>query len=166
MGPAAVQPRPVGRIRGDPAAVRHGLFRADLDRYVRRYRELYLSTGRKNGKTELLGGLVLLLLVGDDEEAAEIYGLALDKDQAALAYNAAARMVALSPVLGRRLTVTAGARRIIDERMASFFAVTAGDALGALGTGPHAAYIDELLTQPDRELYDAIRTRSAPAPSR
>ena len=86
-----------------------------------------------NGKTELLGGLVLLLLVGDDEEAAEIYGLALDKDQAALAYNAAARMVALSPVLGRRLTVTAGARRIIDERMASFFAVTAGDALGALG---------------------------------
>lgn len=133
-------------------------FEPTWDRYVRRYRELYLSTGRKNGKTELLGGLVLLLLVGDDEEAAEIYGLALDKDQAALAYNAAARMVALSPVLGRRLTVTAGARRIIDERMASFFAVTAGDALGALGTGPHAAYIDELLTQPDRELYDAIRT--------
>ncbi|MCL2585992.1 MAG: terminase large subunit, partial [Streptosporangiales bacterium] len=41
---------------------------------------------------------------------------------------------------------------------ASFFAVTAGDALGALGSNPHAAYIDELLTQPDREMYDALRT--------
>lgn len=126
--------------------------------YVRRYRELYLSTGRKNGKTELLGGLILYLLAADGEEAAELYGLALDKDQAALAYNAAARMVALSPVLAARLAVTAGARRIYDETTASFFTVLAGDALGALGTGPHAAYIDELLSQPDRELYDALRT--------
>jgi phage terminase large subunit-like protein len=127
-------------------------------RYVRRYRELYLSTGRKNGKTELVGGLVLYLLVADGEEAAEIYGLALDKDQAALAYNAAARMVALSPILGRRLGVASGARRIYDEQTASYFVVTAGDALGALGTAPHGAYIDELLAQPDRELYDALRT--------
>jgi phage terminase large subunit-like protein len=127
-------------------------------RYVRRYRELYLSTGRKNGKTELLGGLVLYLLVADDEEAAEIYGLALDKDQAALAYNAAARMVTLSPVLAARLGVAAGARRIYDEQTASYFVVAAGDALGALGTAPHGAYIDELLAQPDRDLYDALRT--------
>jgi phage terminase large subunit-like protein len=127
-------------------------------RYVRRYRELYLSTGRKNGKTELLGGLVLYLLAADGEEAAEVYGLALDKDQAALAYMASARMVALSPVLASRLAVAKGARRIYDERTASFFTVLAGDALGALGTGPHAAYIDELLSQPDRELYDALRT--------
>ncbi len=133
-------------------------FEPTWDRYVRRYRELYLSTGRKNGKTELLGGLVLYLLIADGEEAAEVYGLALDKDQAALAYMAAARMVALSPPLSKRLGVTTGARRIYDERTASFFAVLAGDALGALGTGPHAAYIDELLTQPDRDLYDAIRT--------
>ena len=127
-------------------------------RYVRRYRELYLSTGRKNGKTELVAGLVLYLLVADGEDAAELYGLALDKDQASLAYLVAARMVALSPVLSARLAVARSARRIVDEHTASFFAVTAGDALGALGVGPHAAYIDELLTQPSRDLYDALRT--------
>ena len=49
--------------------------------YLRRYRELYLSTGRKNGKTELIAGIMLYLLVGDGEESAEVYGLALDKDQ-------------------------------------------------------------------------------------
>ena len=127
-------------------------------RYVRRYRELYLSTGRKNGKTELVAGLTLLLTCADDEDGAEVYGLALDKDQASLAYRAAARMVALSPVLTHRLTVANGARRIVDESTASFFTVIAGDALGALGVGPHAAYIDELLSQPNRELYDALRT--------
>jgi len=127
-------------------------------RYVRRYRELYLSTGRKNGKTELVAGIVLYLLAADSEEAAEVYGLALDKDQAALAYGAAARMVELSPVLRRRLRVFKGMRRIVNPPTASFFAVTAGDALGALGESPHGAYIDELLAQPNRELYDALRT--------
>lgn len=125
-------------------------------RYVRRYRELYLSTGRKNGKTELLAGLTLYLLVADGEESAEIYGLALDRDQAALAFRVASRMVTLSPVLSARLTP--GARRIVDHRTASFFAVAAGDAAGNLGEEPSAAYIDELLTQPSRDLYDALRT--------
>jgi phage terminase large subunit-like protein len=127
-------------------------------RYLRRYRELYLSTGRKNGKTEIIAGIMLYLLVGDDEEAAEVYGLALDRDQAALAWTVAARMVELSPVLASRLAVLRGVKRIVDEQTASLFAVTAGDAMGALGPSPHGAYIDELLTQPDRDLYDALRT--------
>jgi phage terminase large subunit-like protein len=127
-------------------------------RYVRRYRELYLSTARKNGKTALIAGLVLYLLVADGEEAAEVYGLALDKDQAGLAWRVAARMVALSPVLRRRLTVATSKGRIVDPSTASFFAVAAGDAEGNLGEEPSAAYIDELLTQPSRALYDAIRT--------
>ena len=129
-------------------------------RYVRRYRELYLSTGRKNGKTALIAGLVLYLLVGDDggAEGSEVYGLALDKDQASLAWRAAARMVALNPVLAHRLKIARSAGRIVDESTASFFAVIAGDALGALGVDPSAAYIDELLAQPSRDLYDVIRT--------
>jgi phage terminase large subunit-like protein len=131
---------------------------AQRGRYVRRYRELYLSTGRKNGKTELIAGLVLYLTVADGEEEGEIYGLALDKDQAGLAYRVAVRMCELSPVLSHRVLVVRSSRRIVDPKSASFFAVMAGDAMGSLGANPHAVYIDELLTQPDRELYDALRT--------
>ena len=127
-------------------------------RYVRQYRELYLSTGRKNGKTECIAGIVLYLLCGDGEQGAEVYGLALDKDQASLAYRCAARMVELSAPLARRLDVMRGAKRIVDNSTGSFFAVSAGDAMGALGPSPHGAYIDELLAQPSRDLYDAIRT--------
>src|SRR5262245_3065690 len=119
------------------------LFDPGWGRYVRRYRELYLSTGRKNGKTEIIAGCVLYLLAGDGEPGAEVYGLALDKDQASLAYRTAARMVELSPALSRRLTIMKGAKRIADDGTGSFFAVAAGDAMGSLGASPHGAYIDE-----------------------
>ncbi len=128
------------------------------ERYVRRYRTLYLTVARKNGKSELLAGLVLYLLCADDEEGAEIYGMALDAGQAGIVFHVAQRMVALSPVLRSRLTVMRGAERISDETTASFYQVVAGDAEGNLGENPSGAYIDELLTQRDRELYDAIRT--------
>lgn len=127
-------------------------------RYVRRYRELYLLLPRKSGKSELLAGICLYLLCGEGEEAAEIYGLALDKDQAGHVYRRAARMVELSPTLSARLEVLRSTGRLVDPKTASFVAVAAGDAEGVLGSTPAGAYIDELLTQPSREVYDALRT--------
>jgi len=127
-------------------------------RYVRRYRTLYLYVARKNGKTELLAGIVLYLLVADGETGAEIYGLALDRDQAGLVYRVARQMVRNSAELTARLTVVTSATRIVDEQTGSLYAVVAGDAAGSLGFDPSGAYIDELLTQPNRELYDTMRT--------
>lgn len=134
------------------------VFDPKRDRYVRRYRILYLCVARKNGKTELLAGLVLYLLCGDGEMGAEVYGLALDMEQAGLVYGVARRMVRLSPALSDRLDVIPSTARIVDETTGSFYSVVASDALGNLGSNPSGAYIDELLTQPDRDLYDAIRT--------
>ena len=127
-------------------------------RYVRRYRELYMLLPRKSGKTELLAGLNLYLLAGEADEGAELYGLALDKDQARHVFRRAARMVELSPTLSRHLSVIESTDRIVYPARASFLAVLPGDAEGALGINPKAAYIDELLTQPSRDAYDAIRT--------
>ena len=134
------------------------VYNAARGRYVRRYRVLYLCVARKNGKTELLAGMVLYLLVADNEQGAELYGLALDQDQANLVYRVAARMVRLSPALNERLTVLPSATRIADDATGSFYTTTAGDAAGSLGFDPSGAYIDELLTQPSRDLYDALRT--------
>lgn len=134
------------------------IYDARRGRYARRYRVLYLCIARKNGKTELLAGITLYLLVGDNEQGAEVYGLALDKDQANLVYRVARQMVRYSRPLSERLTVVPSTNRIVDETTGSFYTTVAGDAPGALGFTPSGAYIDELLTQPDRELYDALRT--------
>ena len=127
-------------------------------RYVRRYRILYLFVARKNGKTELLAGIVLYLLVADGEAAAEIYGLARDSGQAALVYRAVRRMVAQSSILRNRLQVMISADRVIDERSGSFYQLAAGDAEGNLGEEPSGAVIDELLTQRNRDLFDTMKT--------
>lgn len=55
--------------------------------------------GRKNGKTTLMAGIALYLLVADYEGAAEIYSVATKKDQARKALTEAVNMIKQSPEL-------------------------------------------------------------------
>ncbi|MCX2950854.1 terminase large subunit [Lentzea sp. NEAU-D7] len=126
--------------------------------YVRRYRIAWIEIARKNGKSELLAFIALYMLVGDGVESAEIYGCARDTEQARLVFNVAARMVALSPVLSRRLRVVEHSARIVDERTNSVYVVVPSDALGNLGSNPSAVIFDEVLTQPNGDFWHAMRT--------
>lgn len=126
--------------------------------YVRRYRIAWIEMARKNGKSELLAGIALYLLVADDEEGAEIYGCARDRDQARKVFDVAERMVRLSPTLRRRLRIYTQAKRIVDDRTGSYYEIVAADAAGNLGHNPHGVLMDEVITQRDGELWDAMRT--------
>ena len=64
---------------------------------TRQYRTAYLEVGRKNGKSELASGIVLYLLCADGEQGAQVYGAAVDREQATLVYRVASRMVMASP---------------------------------------------------------------------
>lgn len=126
--------------------------------YVRRYEVAWIEIARKNGKTELLAALMLYLLLGDGEQSAELYGVARDRDQAALCFDVAARMVQLSPTLSRRLKISAHNRRIIHEQTHSVYAVIAADAKGALGSNPSGVAADEILAWRDGSMWEAMRT--------
>jgi phage terminase large subunit-like protein len=130
----------------------------EAQRWVRVYWLAWLEVARKNGKSELLAGIALVLLCADDEEGAEVYGCARDRDQARKVYDVAERMVDLSPVLSRRLKVYRQNKRIVDERTGSYYEIVAADAPGNLGHNPHGVLFDEVLTQPSRELWDAFWT--------
>lgn len=130
----------------------------ELGRYVRRYRVAYIVMARKNGKSELAAAIVLYLLVGDDEDAAQVYGAAKDTKQAGKVYEPVKRMMQLSPVLRRRLKENKSARRIFDEKSGSWYEVITADPEGELGHNPHGFVLDEVLSQPNRELWDALRT--------
>ena len=60
---------------------------------TRRFRRCYVWVPRKNGKTELAAGIALLLLVLENEPAAEIYSIASHEGQARLVFNQATTMV-------------------------------------------------------------------------
>jgi phage terminase large subunit-like protein len=126
--------------------------------YVRRYRIAYIALARKNGKSELAAGILLYLLVGDDEDAAEVYGAAKDTKQARKVWEPAERMRALSPLLSKRLGVNKNEKRIYDERSASWYEIITADASGELGHNPHAFVLDEVLSQLDGMLWEAMVT--------
>ncbi|MCU1356393.1 MAG: Phage terminase large subunit [Acidimicrobiales bacterium] len=127
-------------------------------RYVRRYRVAYIVMARKNGKSALAAAIVLFLLVGDQEESAEVYGAAKNTRQAGKVYQPTKRMVELSPLLSKRLEENKAARRLYDAKSASFYEVIPADALAELGHNPHGFVLDEVLSQPNGDLWNALRT--------
>ena len=134
------------------------LWSDEFEMYVRRYKIAWIEVARKNGKSEILAGIALYLLIADDEEGAEIYGCAADRDQARKVYDVAERMVELSPLLSSRLKINRQLKRIYDKRTGSYYEVTAADAGGNLGHNPHGVVFDEVLTQKNGDLWHAMRT--------
>lgn len=128
------------------------------DCYVRRYRMAHIVVARKNGKSELAAAILLYLLVGDDEEAAEVYGAAKDTKQARKVFEPALRMTQLSPKLSKRLKHNKNARRIFDEKTFSHYEIITADAKGELGHNPHGFNLDEVLSQPDGSLWETMTT--------
>ncbi|WUI00217.1 terminase large subunit [Spirillospora sp. NBC_00431] len=126
--------------------------------YVRRYRIAYIVVARKNGKSELAAGIQLYMLVGDDEEAAEVYCAAKDTKQAGKVFEPALRMTQLSPRLSKRLKHIKNARRLVDDQTGSHYEILTADAEGELGHNPHAFNLDEVLSQPDGSLWEAMTT--------
>ncbi|KLL11626.1 hypothetical protein BL254_10465 [Protofrankia sp. BMG5.30] len=134
------------------------LWSPEWQTYVRRYRIAYIVVARKNGKSELAAGIQLYMLVGDDEEAAEVYCAAKDTKQAGKVFEPALRMVQLSPRLSKRLVHIKNARRLVDDTSGSHYEILTADAKGELGHNPHAFNLDEVVSQPDGTLWEAMTT--------
>lgn len=130
----------------------------DAGEHIRKYRVAWIELGRKNGKSELAAGIVLYLLVADDEYAAEVYGAAKDTKQAGKVAEVVEAMRKLSPRLNDRLEYNKSSRRVFDQRTHSYYEVITSEALGELGHNPHGVVIDEFLAQADGRFYDAMRT--------
>jgi phage terminase large subunit-like protein len=140
---------------------------SQLCEWRRQHSIAWLEVARKQGKSELLSALGLYHLVADGEESGEVYGVAADRDQASLVFNVAKRMVELSK--GRRnaagqsrdlnkfVEIIDSKKRLVYARTNSFYQVLPGDSAGALGVNASAVLFDEVLTQKNRHLWDAMR---------
>lgn len=134
---------------------------------LRQYRKGGVFVPRKNAKSAGLATPIgLKLLFADGEEGAQIYSCAKDREQASITFNMAARMVELDPALRRRAKIIRSRRTIAFPRLNSFWRALPRDGLAAQGYNPHGVIFDELHTQPDEKMYEAMDlgsgTRSQP----
>lgn len=128
----------------------------DPEYLLRKYQYLYLEIPKKNGKSELAGGLGVYHLFADGETNAEVYVVAADRDNAGIVYNVAKWMVEHSPALKKRCRIVDSMRTIIDEKGGGKLKVLSSEAYSKHGYKPSCVIFDELHAQRGRELWDIM----------
>jgi phage terminase large subunit-like protein len=129
----------------------------------RQFNTAYIEIPKKAGKSELAAAVAILLTCGDNEERAEVYSCAADRQQASIVFEVAADMVRLCPALSRRVKVLASMKRIIYIPTNSFYQVLSAEAFSKHGFNIHGVIFDELHTQPNRKLFDVMTKGSGDA---
>lgn len=122
---------------------------------MRRFKEALLLVARKNGKSTLLSGIALYLLVADGEGGAEIYSVATKKDQARIVFKESVNMVKQSPALLRHIHKSKAA--LEHEASFSKFEPLASDEDTMDGLNSHGVIVDELHAIKGRGLYEVMR---------
>lgn len=153
----------------DGAGVGHKLVLADFQReFIRAVydnpagtRRAYLSIARKNGKSGLIAALLLAHLIGPEaKQNAQLVSGAMSRDQAALVFNLAAKMVELSPRLSKLVRIVPSGKRLIGLPLNTEFKALAADGRTAHGLSPVLAILDEVgqVRGPQSDFVDAITT--------
>ena len=126
----------------------------------RRFRRAYVEQGKGNGKSPLAGGIGLYGLTADREPGAEVYSAGATKDQAAILFRDAVKMVRKSPDLLKRLTFSGGEGReynIAFLAQGSFFRpVSRETKKTGSGPRPHMALCDEVHEHPDKGTIETL----------
>lgn len=121
----------------------------------------YLSIARKNGKTALIAALVLAHLVGPEAvRNSQIISGARSRDQAALVYNLASKMAALSPGLQSIVKPIPSSKILVGLPLNVEYKAIAAEGSTAQGLSPIMAILDEVgqVRGPQDAFVDAITT--------
>lgn len=124
-------------------------------------RRAVLSFGRKNGKTALSACLLLVHLCGPEARPnSQLYSAAQSRDQAAILFSLAAKMVRMSPDLNQVVTVRDTAKHLFCGELGTLYRALSADAATAYGLSPVFIVHDELgqVRGPRSELYEALET--------
>ena len=123
---------------------------------TRLFRDVYIEVPRKNGKSTWGAALGLYLLFADGEKGAEVYSAAADREQAAIIFSVAKGMVEAEKDLND--VADSFVKSIIYEATASGYYVLSSDVPTKHGKNSSGILFDELHAQPNRELYDVLKT--------
>jgi len=121
---------------------------------LRKHSEIWLSMGRKNGKTKFASIVAQFLLICDQEKYAEIYAASTVREQSRIVWRDARRAVGDNPELAAHVT------RWVDELLVndtdSKFQPLASEDRSFLGVRASGIIADEVGVWADRNAWDAL----------
>jgi len=121
----------------------------------------YLSVARKNGKSALIAAILLAHIVGPEaKQNSQIVSGARSRDQAALVFKLAEKMVRLSPQLSEIVRVVPSSKMLIGLVMNVEYKAISAEAGTAHGLSPVLAILDEVgqVRGPQDSFIEAIET--------
>jgi phage terminase large subunit-like protein len=124
-------------------------------------RRAILSFGRKNAKTTLSAFLLLLHLVGPESRVnSQLYSSAQSREQAAILFALAAKVVRMSPDLRDAIVIRDTAKQLFCPERGTLYRALSAEASTAYGLSPVLTIHDELgqVKGPRSELYEALET--------
>lgn len=127
----------------------------------RQVRRAYLAIARKNGKSALIACILLAHLVGPEAKLnAQIVSGARSREQAAVVFNLARKMVELSAELSKIVRIVPSGKRLIGLTMNTEYRALAAEGTTAHGLSPVLAILDEVgqVRGPQDDFIDAITT--------
>lgn len=127
----------------------------------RKVRRAYLAIARKNGKSALIACILLAHLVGPEAKLnSQIVSGARSREQAAVVFNLAAKMVQLSDELRKLVRIVPSNKRLIGLTMNTEYKALAAEGTTAHGLSPVLAILDEVgqVKGPQDDFIDAITT--------
>lgn len=152
---------PSGKDVGKSLRLRGFQKRAIREIYDTPTRSAILTFGRKNAKTTLAGCLLLAHLVGPvAERNSQINSSAQSRDQAALVFDQASKMVLMNPDLREIVQIRETAKELIGLNTGVHYKALSADATNAMGRSPVMVIHDELgeVRGPTGRMYDALET--------
>ena len=155
---------PDGKLVGKPVKLtkaQKGWIRQIYDTPTRTF---ILSMARKNAKTATSAFLLLLHLCGPEAQAnSQLYSAAQSRDQAAILFGYASKVVRMSPDLSEYVQIKESAKTLVCAELGTVYRALSADASTAYGLSPVFSVHDELgqVKGPRSELYEAIETASA-----
>lgn len=155
---------PEGKMVGQPVKLTKHQKRWIKQIYDTPTRNFILSMARKNAKTALSAFIVLLHLCGPEARAnSQLYSAAQSRDQAAILFELAAKVVRMSRDLSDYVNIRDTAKELLCGELGTFYKALSADASTKFGLSPALVIHDELgqVVGPRSQLYEALETASA-----
>lgn len=127
-------------------------------------RRAILSFARKNGKTALAAMLLLVHLCGPMARPnSGLYSAAQSRDQAAVLFGLAAKMVRMSPTLSGYVSIRDTGKELYCSELGTLYKALSAEAKTKFGLSPVFLVHDELgqVRGPKSALYTALETATA-----